>query len=285
MKFGENMKALRTQKKLSQEKLAEQLGISRQSISKWETGEAYPEMKHLLKLCDLFNCRIDTLVHDHINDVDSLDKDIQRHAIKLSIDKQKRIQKLCSFICDGAKPLKYFFLIALVFSIIVFSALPFVPEGFVIYEDHLVYLGENYPFHAMNQWLSSETGRVIAHLFMGFCCFSELVCFFFTFRFFHHLEHFFNNIKHQSTPFLYENTLYLKKLCLDLILIYILPLLNSIAMTFLKGGDHDFEKTSIFFFILLLFLFVSTYLFEYGVEIQKDSSGILYSMEMEREPD
>lgn len=54
MKFGENMKALRTQKKLSQEKLAEQLGISRQSISKWETGEAYPEMKHLLKLSDLF---------------------------------------------------------------------------------------------------------------------------------------------------------------------------------------------------------------------------------------
>ena len=44
MKFGDNLKKLRKTKKLSQEDLAEKLNVSRQSVSKWETGDAYPEM-------------------------------------------------------------------------------------------------------------------------------------------------------------------------------------------------------------------------------------------------
>ena len=38
MKFGENLKQIRKTKKISQEELAEKLGVSRQSVSKWETG-------------------------------------------------------------------------------------------------------------------------------------------------------------------------------------------------------------------------------------------------------
>lgn len=38
MKFGENLKLLRKESKLSQEKLAEKVGVSRQSVSKWECG-------------------------------------------------------------------------------------------------------------------------------------------------------------------------------------------------------------------------------------------------------
>ncbi len=38
MKFGDNLKKIRVFKKLSQEELAEKLGVSRQSVSKWETG-------------------------------------------------------------------------------------------------------------------------------------------------------------------------------------------------------------------------------------------------------
>ena len=44
MKFGENLKLIRKSKKISQEDLADKLGISRQSVSKWETGENYPSM-------------------------------------------------------------------------------------------------------------------------------------------------------------------------------------------------------------------------------------------------
>lgn len=41
MKFGENLKNLRKAKKLSQEELAEKMRVSRQSVSKWETGLSF----------------------------------------------------------------------------------------------------------------------------------------------------------------------------------------------------------------------------------------------------
>ena len=47
MKFGENLYYLRRSAKMSQENLAEKVGVSRQSVSKWEQGEAYPEMDNI----------------------------------------------------------------------------------------------------------------------------------------------------------------------------------------------------------------------------------------------
>ena len=58
MKFGEYLKLIRTDKKISQEYLAERLGVSRQSVSKWETGENYPSMQNIMALCTIFKCRI-----------------------------------------------------------------------------------------------------------------------------------------------------------------------------------------------------------------------------------
>ncbi len=43
MKFGENLRSLRKSKKLSQEDLAEKMNVSRQSVSKWETGLLFPK--------------------------------------------------------------------------------------------------------------------------------------------------------------------------------------------------------------------------------------------------
>jgi len=50
---------------MTQEKLAEQMGVSRQTISKWESGEAYPEIAKLMDLSDIFHCKLDDLLrHD-----------------------------------------------------------------------------------------------------------------------------------------------------------------------------------------------------------------------------
>lgn len=43
MKFGENLKVLRKEAKMSQEILAENVGVSRQSVSKWECGLSFPK--------------------------------------------------------------------------------------------------------------------------------------------------------------------------------------------------------------------------------------------------
>ena len=64
MNLGERIYALRTQKGMSQGDLAEALDVSRQSISKWETGGSVPELDKLVKLSQLFGITLDELVLD-----------------------------------------------------------------------------------------------------------------------------------------------------------------------------------------------------------------------------
>ena len=54
MSFRDNMQHLRATRNMTQEQLAMLLGVSRQSVSKWEAERAYPEMDKLLKMCGLF---------------------------------------------------------------------------------------------------------------------------------------------------------------------------------------------------------------------------------------
>ena len=62
MSFADNLVYLRQHYGVTQEGLAEQLGVSRQTVSKWEAGTNYPEMDKLLKMCALFECTLDELV-------------------------------------------------------------------------------------------------------------------------------------------------------------------------------------------------------------------------------
>lgn len=62
MSFRDNLQHLRGTRDLSQAQLATLLGVSRQSVAKWESEKSYPEMDKLIKLCDLFECSLDDLV-------------------------------------------------------------------------------------------------------------------------------------------------------------------------------------------------------------------------------
>lgn len=62
MSFSENLQFFRARHAMTQEQLAERLDVSRQSVSKWESGQSYPEMDTLLNLCDLFGTDLDTLL-------------------------------------------------------------------------------------------------------------------------------------------------------------------------------------------------------------------------------
>ena len=64
MKLHEKIYHLRTEKKLSQGDLAEILNVSRQSVSKWETGASVPDLDKLLKMSDLFGVTMDFLVRE-----------------------------------------------------------------------------------------------------------------------------------------------------------------------------------------------------------------------------
>lgn len=65
MEFREKLQLLRTNAKLSQEELANQLGISRQSITKWENGQSFPDIQNLIQLSELFKVSIDRLVKEN----------------------------------------------------------------------------------------------------------------------------------------------------------------------------------------------------------------------------
>ena len=62
MKLGENIREKRKELKLSQEYIAEQLGVSRQAVSKWETGQTDPTAKNLVELAQLFGITVSELV-------------------------------------------------------------------------------------------------------------------------------------------------------------------------------------------------------------------------------
>ena len=69
MNFGQNLQHLRkAQGNMTQEKLAERLGVTRQAISKWENGEVYPEVSKLMELCDVFSCTMDALLRDNLSE-------------------------------------------------------------------------------------------------------------------------------------------------------------------------------------------------------------------------
>ena len=92
MSFGTNLQYLRRMRdSMTQEALAEKLEVSRQTISKWESDEAYPAMEKLFELCDFFSCTMDQLLRSDITRrgnaysevrIESLDRfRMARHAV------------------------------------------------------------------------------------------------------------------------------------------------------------------------------------------------------------
>lgn len=64
MTTGEKIAMLRRRKNITQEQLAEILGVSRQSVSRWEVDQAFPETEKLIRLAGLFSCSIDFLLSE-----------------------------------------------------------------------------------------------------------------------------------------------------------------------------------------------------------------------------
>lgn len=78
MEIGKQIKKYRTDRKLSQDALAERIFVSRQTISNWENDKNYPDMKSLLLLSSLFNVSLDILVK---GDLEEMKKEIKKEEI------------------------------------------------------------------------------------------------------------------------------------------------------------------------------------------------------------
>ena len=81
MTLGEKLAKARKENNITQEQLADKLGVSRQSISKWESDVAYPETDKLIRMSELFNCSLDYLLKE---DMTEREEKTETHAVQVT---------------------------------------------------------------------------------------------------------------------------------------------------------------------------------------------------------
>lgn len=144
MIIGEKLLELRKKKGLSQEEVAQELNVSRQTISKWETDQSTPDFDKIIPICELYNITTDELlrgikkeddvgIDTMVNEVEKIDKkDKKAKGIAISIVLYiTSIAAIVGFSVAGAPVLGlvFFFIInAIATGIIVYSAIVYKRE-------------------------------------------------------------------------------------------------------------------------------------------------------------
>ena len=129
MNFASNLQKLRKDVNMSQETLAEKLDVTRQSVSKWESGASYPEMDKLISICNIFNVDMDTLVNGDV-DIDSPDKESSINT-KDILDKFNTLMKkiVCLFESMSFKEIIEF--LVTVFLLILIILIGTIPKDII----------------------------------------------------------------------------------------------------------------------------------------------------------
>lgn len=85
MKLAEKIMAMRKQRGWSQEELAQQLSVSRQSVSKWESGASVPDLDKILKMSEIFDVSTDALLKEEmdLNERNTVFEDLQNERMKM----------------------------------------------------------------------------------------------------------------------------------------------------------------------------------------------------------
>ena len=298
MNFGEQLQQLRKHKKMSQENLAKKVGVSRQSISKWENGVAYPEMKHIMKLCSIFHCKITDLVHGQLNDLDEIDLDIKESIVKLKTKKQQRLKKISQVISNISKTLKILTLIAVMIILVLMFASPFILEKVEINENEIIFIDDhvgydetkdNYYDYYTKTPIQFEKGTYEAQFINLFKDYSHieliagaefmLVLFLIYMIVFYWLsetmQYLFKNIALEKTPFTLINMTYIRHITKYLFIMFICYSCIKLCIE-LFVFQRIILSIDIMQIIYILCLVCLSYIFEYGYEIQLDSHGVIY---------
>lgn len=127
MKFCDKLQKMRKERNYSQEKLADILNISRQAVSKWESGIAYPETDKLIELSKLFNVSIDYMLNDEIGETitaEENEKELNQAEVKAF---EKVLKKFARGISIGVALCILAGAVLMVFSAITNSSVMIIP--------------------------------------------------------------------------------------------------------------------------------------------------------------
>src|SRR5574344_2167078 len=243
MKFGENLKKLRKNKNISQEVLAEKVGVSRQRVSKWEVGEAYLEMQNILALCTLFHCKINDIVNDSMFDIDSLDEETKISIVKLKKNKQRKMKGLSKAIYILSRISKVCMTIGATVILISMLVLPFVGSNvkvdnniIIIFDDKFSYEMEDDKIYfkpiegnpSMKEYTLTdyeevtetklvinafkEYNKTIVIITIEFALLFLVATMYLLILIFRHLDGLFVNIYEGQTPFNLDNANHIKRI-------------------------------------------------------------------------
>ena len=302
MKFGENLKKIRILKKLSQEDLAEKVKVSRQSISKWETGDAYPTMNNLLELCKIFHCKINDLVNDNIIDIDSLNDEVKTKVVSLKKEEQKKMKALSRVITIISKIGRILCYIALPFICLILIIFPYLINKVIIKDNDLTLNIQNHNINILEKndkviikvgafvladadkeflntkvlsiFKNNSKTKIIGYIETGFVVL--LVTIILTSKIFKHLEILFDNINKGETPFTLENVSLIKRIAWKMIIIIIMNNIGGGVFELLLGTNLNIEFET-YDLVEILFLFSLSYIFEYGRLLGNVNKGKMYS--------
>lgn len=140
MKLHEKIYYCRKKSGLSQEALAEKIGVSRQAVSKWETADAVPEIGKLRALCEIFEVTADWMISDDEPD------ELPKKEPVLYSDRISKFDEITDRIADGAEKLfkKYAWFCGIAVILIgvyrvisavipLFTTGGYIPDGFIFF--------------------------------------------------------------------------------------------------------------------------------------------------------
>lgn len=286
MNFGDNLKKIRKVKKLSQEELAEKVNVSRQSVSKWETGDAYPEMNNLLELCKIFHCKINDLVNDSIIDVDLLDDEVKTKVVSLKKEEIKKMHTINNIISIIAKIGRIACYIAIPIIVFILLVSPYIISKLEIEENRIALsnkivleekedkftlkIGSTVVEGSINEVLETtvidaleNNSRVAVIWFVetGFTCL--LITIILMVIVLRCLGNLFDNINKGETPFTLENVSLIKKMAWIMVIIILISNVGGCLFELILNANLNID-IEIFNLVEILFLLSISYVFEYG---------------------
>ena len=302
MKFADNLKKIRKRKNISQEDLAEKVGVSRQSVSKWETSEAYPEMNNILELCKIFKCNINDLVNDNMIDLDSLDEEVKMSVVKFKKEKQSQMKGISKVLSLVGKITAIVLRVVFGFLVAGMILLPIgfkyidIEDGKIVSKDkkiQIVEVGNSTEIRIGDHVVAAdvkesdisiigpsierygETG-VVVFLEIGMAFLGAFIIV--LIKSLKHLELLFKNINEGDTPFTLDNVDHIKKMAYLMITCIILSAIGQTILNIPLREQVNLEL-NVLNLIEILFLYSMSLVFEYGHEIQLDSKGKMYGEE------
>ncbi len=148
MKLHEKIYYCRKKSGLSQESLAEKIGVSRQAISKWETGDAVPELAKLKSLCDIFEVTADWMISED-EPYETSPKEPAAYPDRIS-----KFDEITDKIANGAEKLlkKYAWICGIAVILIgvyrvisaimpLFTAAGYIPDSFIFFSFFYALIG------------------------------------------------------------------------------------------------------------------------------------------------